>query len=114
MGTDEDAKAFGVAISAVADNNNVSVISHGWLAPGHPDPRGRRRTDIALVSNGWVFWDFLSLFQVDAYGKRTQPEEVSFRTALGSMHEVYANPQWKVLRILSIPADAENKIPYMR
>ena len=99
--------------SQLADMQFVGVVSHGWLAPGHPDPKGRLRGDIGVLFYSFLFWDFLSLLQVDALGKRTQSEEISFRAALGSMHLIYANPYWCVLRILSIPADAVNQVPYM-
>jgi len=92
-------------------------VSHGWLAPGHPDPKGRRRDDIGTIpiaSSKCIFWDFLSLFQVDAFGQRTDSEEFSFRTALHSMHLIYANPKWDVYRIITMPEDAVNKVPYTR
>ena len=38
-----------------------AVISHGWLAFGHPDPQSKRRSDVKLIAEMRVFWDFLSL-----------------------------------------------------
>ena len=29
----------------------VAVLSHGWLAPGHPDPASKRRDDLGHIHN---------------------------------------------------------------
>merc|ERR1711971_1057850 len=68
----------------------VGVISHGWLRAGHPDPAGDRRSDVEKISMHAIFWDFLSLHQV----QRSAHEERSFGIALASMHNVYGNKNW--------------------
>jgi len=99
----------------VADKNLAYVISHGWLAPRHPDPLGKRRPDIsAMGRTAFVFWDYLSLHQVDRCGLRTAHEEVCFRTALRGMDQIYTNPKWEVFRFVTVAEDAENGMPYMR
>lgn len=86
----------------------VGVISHGWLAPGHPDPASKRRPDIDQVGADYVFWDYLSLWQVP----RSSDEETSFRVSLSSMHVIYAHNKWDVYRLLTIPDDSLNTTAY--
>ena len=66
----------------------TAVLSHGWLAPGHPDPAGKRREDVKTIRVAFLFWDFLSLLQAP----RSAAEQESFLISLGSMHTVYAPP----------------------
>jgi len=92
----------------------VGVISHGWLAPQHPDPQSKRRDDIKQLWEGltpaaFVFWDFLSLWQVP----RTHAEKVSFEVSLASMHVIYTHPKWNVYRILTIPEHSLNGTAYL-
>ena len=63
---------------------------------------------VLICSGGYVFWDFLSLFQVP----RAEAEEQSFRVALASMHNVYGHGKWVVCRLLTIPTDALNDTAY--
>jgi hypothetical protein len=93
-----------------ADRRTVGVISHGWLAPGHPDPEKVRREDIKQINDWYVFWDFLSLFQQP----RSSDQEESFRIGLASMHVVYGHSKWLVYRLLTVPADSQNATPYLR
>lgn len=91
------------------DEIGTGVISHGWLAPGHPDPGSHRRKDIGAIDNKLhLFWDFLSLFQMP----RSPAEEDSFRIALASMHVVYAHNKWVVYRLMTMPAEALNNLAY--
>ena len=40
----------------------AGVISHGWLKQGHPDPDGKRKSDVRAIDNRIsLFWDFLSI-----------------------------------------------------
>lgn len=108
----EHKRRRGAELGDLCDIADVAVISHSWLAPGHPDPFGKRRADISVVDKPFLFWDFLSLHQVDRTGKRQGHEEISFRIALASMHKIYSCPKWCVYRIVTVPPDAENNTPY--
>jgi len=93
-------------------------ISYGWLAPHNPDPTFVYKQQIDCIvdelGNGLrisikrVFWDFMSLHQLP----RSASETAAFREALASMHLVYSNPKWAVIRFLDIPHDALNNTPY--
>jgi hypothetical protein len=97
------------AAAAVSVMGGAGVISHGWLAPGHPDPEGRRRLDIAEITNGILFWDFLSLFQVP----RCPHEEEHFHAALRNMHLVYGHHLWFVYRLLTPDGSHRNATLYL-
>lgn len=90
--------------------HSVAVISHGWLAPRHPDPARKRRGDVDKIIHNYVFWDFLSLFQIF----RSTDEEQSFRVGLASMHNVCGHRNWLVVRLLTVPWDARNDTAYFR
>ena len=80
------------AVNEIDSNGyNVGVISHGWLAPRHPDPDRMRGADLKAMAEvrevgrrAFLFWDFLSLFQA----VRSASEEKSFKIALSSMQVV--------------------------
>mmetsp|Transcript_64553 Transcript_64553/g.112731 ORF Transcript_64553/g.112731 Transcript_64553/m.112731 type:complete len:460 (+) Transcript_64553:61-1440(+) len=89
----------------------IFVVSHGWLAEKHPDPKGMHLATLVQQLHGIsgvVFWDFMSLFQVP----RTHSQEVLFRQALDSMHLVYSIKGAGGYRLTDVPADAENPTPY--
>lgn len=79
----------------------VLVVSHAWLHPHHPDPRGETLRLLAKVlqeyTKGWgktpagrygVFLDYCSLCQKGRNGEERTPEEAAlFQTALGSMSD---------------------------
>lgn len=101
------------SVQSIDIDLKVTVISHGWLSLGHPDPEGARRTDFkSLFARHcvpqYVFLDYLSLYQ----GNRNPTEDKLFREALGSMHLIYSNPHWHVARFLTVPESSPNATPY--
>ncbi|CAE7295795.1 NLRC3, partial [Symbiodinium sp. KB8] len=78
-------------------------VSHAWETREHPDPCGDQLNrlvsglslyDDAYVSDIWVFYDYVSLFQ---YERQTDAEYESFRRALSHMHMCYAHEcNWTV------------------
>ena len=96
----------------------VLVVSHAWLHPHHPDPRGETLQLLARVLaeyiKGWgkapagkygVFLDYCSICQKGAGGEERTPAEAElFRTALGSMSEWYSHPRTTVLKITKLPS----------
>ena len=95
--------------------SEVMAVSHGWLQAGHADPIGARKKDVGELKRWsdcglgkYVFWDFISLFQLP----RTDFETVLFRDALRNMHLIYGNPTWMVVRLVGNPASAANRTPY--
>ncbi|CAE7875033.1 NLRC3, partial [Symbiodinium necroappetens] len=78
-------------------------VSHAWETRQHPDPcgdqlnrlvSGLRIYDDAYVSEIWVFYDYVSLFQ---YERQTVAEYESFRRAMRHMHMCYAHEcNWTV------------------
>merc|ERR1712070_721532 len=87
------------AAELVHEHYKVSIISHGWLDPGHPDPLCKRRADAEQIDYPYVFWDFLSLYQAD----RTDDQKRAFKLALGNMHLFYTNRCWPVFRFVAVP-----------
>jgi hypothetical protein len=96
----------------------VLAVSHAWLHPHHPDPRGETLQLLARVLGeyikGWgkapagkygVFLDYCSICQKGAHGEERTPAEAElFRTALGSMSEWYSHPRTTVLKITKLPS----------
>ena len=95
----------------------IIVVSHAWLHPNHPDPRGESLRLLARVlteyMKGWgqfkggtygVFLDYCSLFQKGKIGEeRTATEAALFQAALGSMDGWYSHPRTTVLKITKLP-----------
>lgn len=95
----------------------IIVVSHAWLHPNHPDPRGESLRLLARVlteyMKGWgqfkggtygVFLDYCSLFQKGKVGEeRTATEAALFKAALGSMDGWYSHPRTTVLKITKLP-----------
>lgn len=90
-------------------DSSVAVLSHGWLAAHHPDPACMRIGDVKQVYKLYLFWDFMSLFQI----YRTEEQTKSFRVALASMHNVYGHGRWPVYRLITIPTDAFSDTAYL-
>ena len=91
------------------------VISHAWLAEGHPDPSLQQLH--ALVSeldrlgapdSDVVFYDYASIPQKD----RTPAEELLFLTALRGMNLLYTLEGTRVLVIPQVPEISPNPMPY--
>lgn len=102
-------QAFSARPGACPELGLRAAISHGWLSKWHPDPCGHRQRCVGQITSHTVFWDFLSLYQ---WPRTTLQQEISFRTALASMHNVYGNPSIPVYLFVSVPAAAENNTPY--
>jgi len=93
----------------------VVCVSHPWLQPDHPDPKGStlyllaRVLDkfLAFTGNGtctWaVFLDFCSLHQKDSSGRRTEAEQSLFATALGRLSDLYSHPRSFLLKVTALP-----------
>jgi len=97
------------AAESLKGYGTVAVLSHAWLAPGHPDPRGVRREELKLPDHvQYIFWDFLSLHQV----ARSAREELLFQFALRGMHLVYSHPRVRVIRLVHVPANSASPRPY--
>lgn len=111
-----------MAVGAMTTCMRVVCISHPWLQPDHPDPRGDTLRNIARVleqlvagyatttkglSGGGgtygVFLDFVSLHQKDENGARTAAEGALFGRALGGLSEWYAHPRTIVLKQTALP-----------
>lgn len=109
----EALRDFGDSASKADINRSVMVVSHGWLHRDHPDPTGARRNDLARICSfrsfrgGSLFWDFISLFQAP----RTRDEHKLFQQGLNSMHLVFSNPRWFVVRLIHTPTFVENNVP---
>jgi Ran GTPase-activating protein (RanGAP) involved in mRNA processing and transport len=121
----------------------IVAVSHCWLQPDHPDPRGHNLRLLARAlqlrlqhSPGCrlgVFYDFSCIFQkcrtadgtprgnvigyaagdVGAIGRRPE-EESLFREALGSLGVLYSLPRTFVFMIRSFPPDYDNPSMYAR
>jgi len=91
----------------------IIAISHAWLDPTHPDPKGDRRQDLKeclwrYSAAKYMFWDFLSLPQLPL-----APEDIHLsRVAAHSMHLLYGHPHVRVLRLMRIPPGARLSTPY--
>jgi len=69
----------------------IIAISFCWLTPSHPDPDGKQLAIVAerleseqgkygkLFAEMGIFWDWLSLYQKDAQGNRTDAEVLGFQ-----------------------------------
>merc|ERR1712216_1067852 len=110
-----DATLHQAVTANLVDRDKFAVISHGWLARGHPDPFAQRRPDvraIVILAERFfeaIFWDYLSLLQ----RPRTDAEEDHFRISLSSMHVVFSCSKWAVYRLLTIPDSSTNITPYL-
>lgn len=89
----------------------ILCLSHMWLHPSHPDPKGYTLQLLAAalfeLGGRWaVFWDFASLHQHDpATGKkRTEKEEKLFRIGLESIAVFFGHPMTIVFRVTQLPA----------
>lgn len=102
-------------------NEEFVVVSYGWLSRLHPDSRGEHLhsvTEAMARCDGFkfTFWDFISLHQLP----RSAEENALFRTALNAMHCLYGlqlkgsdvRNCWYVYRLMDVPRDAENAVPY--
>ena len=110
---------------------NVVVVSHAWLQPDHPDPKGDNLRLLGRALELWlegsrtmslqggpggagcnfigVFLDYMSLHQKATDGgagagglaARSGAEEVLFDRALSSMSAWYAHPRTAVFKVRS-------------
>eukprot|EP00962_Isochrysis_galbana_P029600 scaffold9486_cov90-Isochrysis_galbana.AAC.2 len=118
----------------------VVCISHCWLQPDHPDPRGHnlrvvaRALEAVLESHGGdvaVFFDFCSMhqkcrgadgapsarvlgFAAGEAGGRFASEDGLFKHALGSLGTFYAHPKTFVWKLTAFPPDYNNPQRYER
>ena len=111
----------------------IAAISHAWLTPQHPDPKGeqlvafasvvRRAQNLELQSQQpeaeetgdapkelrrfpaefGVFYDWLSLPQKNAAGKRSSSELAAFRKALMHMELWYVHQMTAVVILSKLP-----------
>ena len=115
-------------------NINVVCVSHCWLQPDHPDPRGynlravaRALASLALHKRFGVFLDFCSMHQncrnrdgvpqdtafawlekggfADGAVGRFPAENALFTQALGSLGTFYSHPHTHVLMLTDFPPD---------
>ena len=101
----------------------VVVVSHAWLQPDHPDPRGENLRLLGALLCRWaaasgldekakhaegkslgVFIDFACIHQKDGTGKRTEKEQALFSSALRSMSLWYSHPNTPVFKLTKLPA----------
>eukprot|EP00962_Isochrysis_galbana_P025283 scaffold7764_cov94-Isochrysis_galbana.AAC.1 len=114
----------------------VVCISHCWLQPDHPDPRGHNlrvvaRALEALGGDVAVFFDFCSMhqkcrgadgapgervlgFAAGEAGGRFASEDALFRQALGSLGTFYAHPKTMVWKLTAFPPDYDDPQRYQR
>ena len=97
----------------------VICISHPWLQPDHPDPRGENLRLIVRALEAYVecpfdngenmgtygvFLDFLSLHQKGVNGEERSPNEAElFGRSLAGLSEWYAHPKTIVLKVTMLP-----------
>lgn len=95
---------------------NIVCISHPWLQPDTPDPKGENLRLIAKVLQAMhdnrqpysqtfaVFLDFSSLYQNGRDGlKRSASEAALFGKALNSLSDWYSSPKTDILKVTSLP-----------
>lgn len=94
----------------------VICVSHCWLQPDHPDPRGDNLRLLARVLRMFVesaipcpgtygvFFDYCSMHQKPlGGGERTDTERRLFERALDSMHEWFSHASTFVLQLTKLP-----------
>ena len=89
----------------------IVVVSHPWLQPDHPDPKGENLRRLAnhlaqyrsRYTNVGVFLDFMSLHQKDASGNRTEAEAALFGLGLKSLSLWYSHPFIPIFKLTSLP-----------
>ena len=103
----------------------IIAISFCWLTPDHPDPEGKQLATIAaqleretekygkFFSEMGVFWDWPSLYQKDAEGKRSEAEQEGFRFALHETMDLwYAHQGTTVYMLTELPEGSARKVGY--
>ena len=89
----------------------ICSISHSWESREHPDPCGFQLEklvscialyDAAYLSEIWLFYDYVSLFQFE---RQTPEEQESFRRSMANMHVMYAHEHCLTLRIECLTPD---------
>eukprot|EP00962_Isochrysis_galbana_P048071 scaffold19931_cov100-Isochrysis_galbana.AAC.1 len=119
---------------------SVVCISHCWLQPDHPDPRGHNLRVVARALEAWlkryggdlaVFFDFCSMhqkcrgadgapgsrvlgFAAGEAGGRFASEDALFKQALGSLGTFYAHPNTRVWKLTAFPPDYNDPQRYQR
>lgn len=87
----------------------IAVLSYCRLSKTHPDPKGLHlNSTVNNVKCPAIFWDFLSLHQ----DPRSEAEEALYKKATAAMHLFYSIQGASVFRIVDVPADCDNPIPY--
>eukprot|EP00434_Breviolum_minutum_P013040 symbB.v1.2.011488.t1/scaffold768.1/size164025/1 len=96
--THEEVKVWADEASKVpVQRAMICSISHCWETREHPDPCGYQLQQMvntislyeaAYVSELWIFYDYVSLFQ---FQRETEEEEQSFRSSMADMHVMYAH-----------------------
>ena len=89
----------------------IVVVSHPWLEPFHPDPKGSTLRLLAKAlrlmcqrCDCAVFLDFVSLHQKGAQGEERTPSETAlFSRALGSLSPWYSHPNTWVFKVTALP-----------
>lgn len=94
----------------------VVVVSHPWLQPDHPDPRGDTLRLLARVLKAYiakeggtcgVFLDFCSLMQKGPNGEERTPAQMKlFGLALSNLSDWYSHHKTMVLKLTKMPEGA--------
>lgn len=92
----------------------VIAVSHAWMQPDYPDPRGDNLGLLGKVLELYVgesetygvMIDFMSAPQKGAAGEERNPTEAAlFRRALHGMGDWYSHPETIVLKLTRLPVD---------
>ncbi len=101
----------------------VIAVSHPWQQPDHPDPKEVNLTLLAKVLERFIagssfgsgegytyacFFDFMSCFQKDPDGKRTDKEMALFGKALSNMMVWYGHPKTLTFKLTRLPEGYPN------
>lgn len=91
------------------------VLSHGWLSPGHPDPRRKHLKELVLLlenakadDEDLIFVDYCSVPQKNDDGERTEAESEEFGRCLGGMNMVYTDMSSEVFIMPSVHSATED------
>lgn len=95
----------------------ILCVSHMWLRPDHPDPRGDSLRALGKVLDKFVrdrfdggtwavFIDFCSLPQLGARGEARSPSEMALLQAgLHALASLFSHPCTWTLKLTQLPAD---------
>jgi hypothetical protein len=92
----------------------VLCLSHCWLSPSHPDPRGASLASLAAVLRAYtrsgdrwgVFIDYCGLPQpADAALELSASDAALLQAGVDSIGLLFSHPRTTVLRLTTLPAD---------